>query len=280
MFVCHRMRTMWLIFSVLMLLFGASHQAASQTSRKNALFDAVKKGHLTAVKSLLARGADPNTKGHDGFTPLAEAAWWNQPEVARLLLARGADVNASLEGGTTALLIAANRGYTAVAILLLKGGADVKAKDMAGQTALEYAAAGGYPSLVQVLLAHGSDVNAADKSGNTALLAAVRIWAFVNDAVAGNLGEKETFGFYWGAPLASREEEYMNTQHVGYVNEKLQKKMIAGIQSDFAETVKILLASGADPSITEKANKSALDYAQGKANASILQLLQQYRTRS
>ena len=59
-----------------------------------ALFVAVNKGNIEAVKQHLAAGADVNAKDDSGSTPLHVAAYNGHKEIAELLIDTGADVNA------------------------------------------------------------------------------------------------------------------------------------------------------------------------------------------
>lgn len=51
-------------------------------------------GHPQTVRTLLARGADPNRLNDRRQTPLAGAVFKTEPEVVRLLVAAGADPHA------------------------------------------------------------------------------------------------------------------------------------------------------------------------------------------
>jgi ankyrin repeat protein len=61
---------------------------------------------VTAVKALLAAGANVNAKDDDGNTPLHMAAYTNRIAVAKVLLEAGADVNVVSSGGRTPMAMA------------------------------------------------------------------------------------------------------------------------------------------------------------------------------
>ena len=78
-----------------------------------------KDGDIEAVKQAIADGADVNTMGDEGETPLHQAALGGHKKVAELLIAKGADLNAK-SYGETPLDLAIRLGQTETADLLRK----------------------------------------------------------------------------------------------------------------------------------------------------------------
>lgn len=85
----------------------------------------------------------------------------------KTLLANGADANSKGVGGNRPLHAAAKTGDAKILKALLDHGADVNARDKEGQTVLHAAALYQVMPMIEVLLAHGADVNAEDKTGGT-----------------------------------------------------------------------------------------------------------------
>ena len=76
-------------------------------------------GGQAPMAALLAAGADVNEGNNRGWTPLHQAAYANQPELARLLLGHGAALDAEAHGaGGTPLIVALFWGHREVADLL------------------------------------------------------------------------------------------------------------------------------------------------------------------
>lgn len=104
---------------------------------------AARSGAVDAMRILLDKGADPNTRDHrNGWTPLLHAIHKRQPAALRLLLERGADPNRRV-GELTPLLMAAADDDPTMVELLLQHGADVHARGAGGTTPLSQAVSGG-----------------------------------------------------------------------------------------------------------------------------------------
>jgi ankyrin repeat protein len=129
---------------------------------------AVRRGHVDAVRQLVAAGANVNEATHYSLTPLANAAEFGHTEIVTLLLQAGAKVNAAADGYTP-LMRACVGGQSQTVRLLLEAGADSNLERHDGQRALHFAAKRGDAACVKLLLAHGADIDAVAYGKDTAL---------------------------------------------------------------------------------------------------------------
>ena len=139
-----------------------------------ALHIAVRAGRLEDVKRLLAAGTPADARDALGSTPLLDAAWSGDIEIAKCLLDHGADVNAHhRESGSTPLQYAVLTGRTEMTKLLLSAHASVSGEYRDGQSLLHVAAVRGYAPIIDLLVQAGANVQALDANGNTPLDSAV-----------------------------------------------------------------------------------------------------------
>ena len=242
-------------------------------------------GRPDAVMMLLSNGADPRVAGSDGNTPLHHAARCAEPIVAALLIDAQADINAVNREGLTALGVACTNASWHVADFLLNRGANtevaraqppllhaagvdeddvhgvkslikhhanVNARGAAERTPLMVAALAGHVRIAEALLAAGADPNLADHRGTTALMEAARSGAV---GVVHALGKRRA------------DPNLVDAEGRGALTIACQSR------NANEETVRALLALGADRARAAADGKRALDHAAASGRWHIVALL-------
>ena len=153
-----------------LFLFGAVCTAAQASVRDEQLWQAVRGNDHQAIRTLLARHANPNQPLPDQSTILAWAVNHQDEETVRLLLKAGAKPNIPDIDGATPFLLSCELGDPAIVDDLLKAGADAKASRPDGISALSLCARASAPEALEHLIAEGADVNGANPEGQTPLM--------------------------------------------------------------------------------------------------------------
>jgi ankyrin repeat protein len=287
----------------LLLKGGADVNAPVLPHGETALMMAARSGNLDAVRVLLDRSANLNAKEDlRGTTALMWAAEQRHAEVVRLLVARGADVVAqskvftplqhrglgflpagfgsrtrpgtteavSVKGGLTALMFAAREGALDAAKELVSAGAAVNQSSADGSDALLTAVQNGFYDLARFLLDHGADPNHGNAKGWTPLYLAVKNRNTENSAIPGPAAEG---GLEFiklllesGADPNQRikaETELHQGMLATWLKEAGATPLIRAALSGDLEVARLVLAHGADPSITTFDHTTALMAASG-----------------
>jgi ankyrin repeat protein len=135
-------------------------------------FAAIKQDDGPAIRTLLARGFDPNTPGPDGQQGLYIALREPSLKAAQALIAwPKTNVEARNAQDESPLMMAALKGHTALAKELVKRGADV---NKPGWAPLHYAATGGHLEMMELLLEHHAFIDAESPNGTTPLMMAAQ----------------------------------------------------------------------------------------------------------
>ena len=164
---------------------------ANTTSREGQtpLMTAARTGRLDAVASLLAHGASVDAaEGWRGQTALMWAAGEGHVDVVTALVEAGANVNAQSKSGSTPLLFAVREARIDTLRYLLDHGAH--ANDLAhdGTSALNVAIVNAFYEAASVLLDHGADPNLPDaRASPLHTIAWVRKPGSTGDAGVGDL---------------------------------------------------------------------------------------------
>ncbi len=142
-------------------------------AERTPLIEAAKNTDRSAVRALIAKGADVNAVEPDGTTALHWASYRDDVESADAMLRAGAKVNSANDLGATPLWIASLNGSAAMVRRLLQAGANPNAALLLGETPVMVASRSGSAEVVEQLLAKGANVNARAARGQTALMWAV-----------------------------------------------------------------------------------------------------------
>ncbi|MEN8133121.1 MAG: ankyrin repeat domain-containing protein [Pseudomonadota bacterium] len=149
-----------IVFFTLLLLSGPVLSGQAELNQK--LYEAVNYHDTSAVSSLLAKGANPNSVYRTGYTPLMRAVEIKQAEIVRQLLGGGADPNHRDRDGRTIPELAIEAGSAEIAEALLEGGADFNVKDIYGNSMVLRTVESGSESMhemVAVMGRHGVNMN-------------------------------------------------------------------------------------------------------------------------
>ncbi|MFD4443858.1 ankyrin repeat domain-containing protein [Nocardia sp. NPDC058519] len=137
------------------------------------LYDAAVADDTALVRDLIARGADLETRGDNGRTPLVAATKNKASEAAVALIEAGADVNAKDDLQDSAYLYAGAEGLDQILAATLRHGADLRSVNRYGGTALIPASEHAHVSTVRMLIAAGVEVDDVNTPRWTALQEAI-----------------------------------------------------------------------------------------------------------
>jgi len=236
-------------------IFGLALCARGQGDGSTPLHWAVYRDELPNAAALLRGGADAKAATKYGVTPLSLACTNGNAAMIEMLLKAGADANAALPGGETALLTAARTGNPDAVLALIRHGANVNARDAwRGQTALMWAAAEGHAAAVKVLLENGADMHARS-------MGPAGRGGAVQPATPSTASAKPEDGKPAPPPRAPRP---VSTDFTPF---------LFAVRGGHIDTVKVLLAAGADPNEALGDGTSALILATTNARYELGALL-------
>ncbi|HVF36297.1 MAG TPA: ankyrin repeat domain-containing protein [Candidatus Saccharimonadia bacterium] len=230
-------------------------------------------GRPDAVMTLVANGADPRTTDAEGNTPLHYAALSCEAAVAAILVDAGAELDVANRDGATPLGAACASGNATLARYLLDRGAKPDVARAQPALIAAAAAADDHPALAKLLLKHKATVDATDRLGRTALHAAALHghagFAEVLLAAGAGAGARDGHGV---SPLmdaarggSNKVIALLRTRRPDpdCVDAQGRSALVIACQSLRAddETVRLLLALGADATLATREGRGAIEYA-------------------
>jgi len=217
-----------------------------------ALHHACYLGDQQGADLLLTLHASVISINNDQHSPVAAAAAMGHWKLVAVLAKTGAEINP--EHGMAPLHAAASsqRDDAEGVEFLIEAGADVNARGKLGRTALMGAAMVGNADIADALLQRGAKINLRDDFGNTALMEAARCGA---NAVL------ERFVFW-----------HPETEHRDKPGRTALLVAIASRRAD-EDTVRRLMAMGANPEVDNREGRSAVELAVGNGRYRIARVL-------
>ena len=239
---------------------------------ETALMTAARTGDADTVRLLIEAGADVDAREDwKGQTALMWAAAENNAAAIRVLADAGADVRATSDGGAfTAFLFAVRGGHIEAVEALLEAGADIEGTLPDGMSPLLLAVYNAHYELAAHLLDRGADPNA-DAQGWTPLHQVV--WSRRPNAGFNLPGASATGGLdslelvrklvAAGADVNRRLTKEPRDGNRNMLNRIGSTPFLMAAKSADVPLMRLLLDSGADPSITNEDGTTALMVAAG-----------------
>ena len=251
----------------------------------NLLFEAARKGCVSALDTLLKSGASLQARDRIGNVALAIAARMGRLAFAKALLgaqtpADGDQLDRANVAGSTPLIQAAQANRIAVAEMLVEAGAQVDAVNRQGETALSAAAFNGNAELAQMLIARKAAPDTVDATGKGVMIyaaarGATRVVEMLLDAGVdpNRRYHADLTALMWaaGRPDNVSEADALQTvklllsrgAKIDFVDDRGMSALMIAASLDHASIVQALLDAGADRALRDKKGKSAADLAGG-----------------
>ena len=238
-------------------------------------------GPVAELKGLLDSGLDPNSKTGKGTTLLMLAA--HDAEKVRLLLSRGADVKVRAASGTDALTIAAAyRGTRDSLQRMLDAGAPPQPPEGVStrHSPLVFASMTGDLDNVRYLLKRGAEPSAEALSEAVTFGYPEVLKSLIDAGADATITEGSGINLVHWATITNRPEvipvllaakaDINATDEFGYT----PLMYAATVDEGDVDAAKVLLNAGADRSIRNKENRTALDQARRYKHTRLVEALQ------
>lgn len=233
------------------MLAERSAASGSAASLGTLMRDAVRRGHKSAVETLIAKGAAIDSVDDSGRTALTLAVYSGNEDMVEMLVEKGAGLDVVDDAGRTPLVWAIRTGNDTLVRTLVEKGAAINSANMFGKTVLMEAVESGKDTITRILTErHDLALDAADMSGKTALMLAAETG---KDTMARILTEK-------GAAL-------------DVVNALDQTALMVAAENGCNSVVGVLIEKGADVNFTNDFGETALTYAEIEGHHSVVETL-------
>jgi hypothetical protein len=215
---------------------------------------------IETVRLFVEAGADQTIPDNDGNTPLEYAQERGKTEIVTILLAGSNDmklITAAWDGdinkvkkllaqgaSVLALVAAADRNYVDIGELLIQAGADVNTKDNTLQSAYILVTAEPYLEFLQLTLENGADVFSTDSWGGNGIIRA---------------SERGYFVIVEELLKAGADVNHMN--NIGWTG-LIEAIWFSNNDSAHVQTVRVLIAGGADVCQRSGSGRTPLEYTQ------------------
>ena len=209
---------------------------------------AASKGFFDVVTALIIYGANVNHETCVKHTSLTLASEKGYVDIVNLLIWKGANVNhRTCKGaGNSALTLAALEGHLEVVKLLILNGANIDHKTDQNDTALNNATNRGHPEIVKCLLSVGADKSIKNIQGHSP---------------------------EYAAHIAHNEELKVILNDYNNTKKESRELLFKAVFEENFDSVKLLLARGADVNNKDNEENTILHIAAAKANKNIVKLL-------
>lgn len=157
-----------LVIAMALLILQSGDVSLARGNSAQEAFEAIQRGDLEALRSIIDAGLDINCRDSNGNETLLHVAVWKQNfDIVSYLVKHDADIEARDRAGGTPLHSAHWDGAEKVAKLLLDNGANINTIDEKGWTPLHWACWNGQTKMVEFFVRNGASINTKDRNGQT-----------------------------------------------------------------------------------------------------------------
>jgi len=263
---------------------------SSVSDLNSQLWGVIGPGNTQEVRALLAKGTDPNFRGHLGRTAVHRACLFGCSEQFDMLIDAGGSADTTDEDGETPLHLAASKGHFSIVERLLKLGVDLQRRSDYG-TPLDCAAFGGHVNVMATLLNNGATATTKNCWGRTPLHEAASHGHIEASRLLLRRGaEVDAVDRFGNDRTPLHEAIYPGSSglvellllydaNVEHRNNWGATPLHMAARIGAADIVEVLLRAGADQDATDQQGRTPLDEALRYSHLEVVSLLETRSTR-